>query len=152
MLLVPNGGPIYRGMRNRLGYDEKQWLVLLEAYLRRETQLPDGTWLKKDLKGVSVSSSKEAVFLELDPKAIAELDSNTVRTIKHRSAQDSLEIHADPPTADSNHGNIVHIPYLSDDPVAAEFFAGELARCSTLVSKVEFRELRAISRTSNPSD
>lgn len=141
MIFRPGGGTVYRGMRNR-GCFEYPATVRVEAFLRREIAQPDGTWVKKDSKGVSVAGSETSVFAEITPKGIAGIESMILRQIRNPRTQEALEIIADPPTKESDHGNIVGIPYLSENREIAEFLAGELARNSTLTSQERFTNLR----------
>jgi len=137
MLLKPNGGPVYRAMRNAGCIQQASRTVNATAYLRRP---------QKDANGVSVAASKIAVFAMLQPKGIAELESNRIRRIRNPKSGENLEIIADQPTepeTEPQHGNIIGIPYSSDDPETAEFLAGELARSSVLISAEEFTALRS---------
>jgi hypothetical protein len=132
MVLLPNGGAAFRGLLKKF-YDAQTRAVNLEAYLRREVENPDGTWTRKDSKGVSVSTSERALKASgLTLKGIARIESRAVRSLTMRDGS-SLEIVADPPGPDAEHGNIVEIPYRSEDKETAERLAGELARQSELL-------------------
>src|ERR1039457_3618204 len=141
MIFRPGGGPVYRGMRNR-GCFEYPATVRVEAFLRREIAQPDGTWVKKDSKGVSVAGSENSVFAEITPKGIAGIESMILREIWKPRTQEALDIILAPPPKESDHANIVGIPYLSENREIAEFLAGELARNSTLTSQERFTNLR----------
>src|ERR1017187_5335165 len=97
MIFRPGGGTVYRVMRNR-GCFEYPATVRVEAFLRREIAQPDGTWVKKDSKGVSVAGSETSVFAEITPKGIAGIESMILRQIRNPRTQEALEIIADPPT------------------------------------------------------
>jgi hypothetical protein len=130
MILIANGGALFRGLLKKKFYNADTKVISLEAYLRREIENPDGTWIKKDSKGISVAVSREAVETGLVLKGTAQIESMAIRAIRFRDRNAFL---ADPPVADSPHGNIVDIPYRSEDKDAAEFLAGELARQSELL-------------------
>jgi len=129
MILLPNGGAAFRGLLKKF-YDAKTNEIGPEAYLRREVHNPDGSWTRKDTHGVSVCSSK-AVLQNLSLKGIAKIESSDIRAVRQKDGT-PLEIFADPPASDAQHGNIVEIPYLSLDKETAERIAGELARRSEL--------------------
>jgi hypothetical protein len=140
MKLKPHGGPVYRAMLRGacFKYPDK---IHPEAYIRRERE-QNGTWVKKDEKGVSVAVSQKSLFKYVEPKAIGEIESEVVRAIRNPVKNVALEILADPPEPDSEHGNITDIPYVSEDRDTAEFLSGELARNSKLMGEREFNMLR----------
>ncbi len=132
MILLPNGGAVFRGLLKAKFVDADR-KIKFEAYLRRERENPDGTWTRNDANGISVAIS--AQVLENGPltlKGIAKIESEAVRSVKKKDGT-ALEIFADPPVPESMHGNIVGIPYQSDDKETAELLAGELARQSELL-------------------
>lgn len=132
MILLPNGGAVFRGLLKKY-YDAQTRAVSFEAYLRREIENPDGSWTRRDPNGVSVSISREALERGgLKLKGIARIESAVVRSLKDRDDK-PLEIMADPPVPEAEHGNIVEIPYRSTDKDTAERLAGELARQSELL-------------------
>jgi hypothetical protein len=109
----------------------KKWIgddgstVLPEAYLRRPT----------DTDGLSVGTTPQAVKgLPLQIRGIASLRVNNIRIIINMDTKIHLDVvlNGDNPT----HGNInTAIPYRSDNPILAEFLAGELARISKLLTE-----------------
>ena len=116
---------VYRGMRSKKWIGDDGTTVLAEAYLRRPT----------DTDGLSVGTTPQAVKgLLLRVKGIAILRVNDIRTITNMDTRIHLDVvlNSDSPT----HGNInTGIPYLSDNPILAEFFAGELSRISKLLTE-----------------
>lgn len=134
MVLLPGGGPVFRGLLKASFCDKRRSEVMPEAYLRRESQNADGTWTRRDQKGISVSVSQQALFGSgLTMKAVATIQTAAVRTIVNKKSGVPLEIFADPPQPETEHGNIVDIPYRSEDRDTAEYLAGELARNSDLI-------------------
>ncbi len=134
MILLPDGGPLFRGLLKAAFCDKHKSVVKPEAYLRRESQNPDGTWNRRDQKGISVAVSPQALtHFGLTMKAIATIQAAVVRSLVNKRTGLSLEIYADPPLPGAEHGNIVNIPYLSEDRDTAEYLAGELARNSNLI-------------------
>jgi len=141
MILQPEGGIVYRGIRNLACFNKQDQVVNPEAYFRREVKV-GLVWEKKDPSGISVAVSAAAVFRDLSPKAVAKIESGFIRSLRNEQSGRNLEIFADPPAKDAAHGNIVEIPYNSDDPKTAEFLAGELARNSSLITEGDFRAAR----------
>lgn len=135
MVLLPGGGPVFRGLLKAAFCDKQNSLVRPEAYLRRESQNVDGTWTRRDQKGISVAVSRQALLGSgLTVKAVATIQTAVVRTIINKKSGVPLEVLADPPQPEAEHGNIVDIPYRSEDRDTAEYLSGELARNSDLIS------------------
>ncbi len=60
MILLPNGGAVFRGLLKAKFVDADR-KITFEAYLRREIERPDRSWEKKDPDGISVAVSAQVL-------------------------------------------------------------------------------------------
>jgi hypothetical protein len=103
-----------------------------EAYMRTP----------RDQDGLSVAPQPEWVFEAIQPVGIAEIASSDVRSIRNPMDEKHLDVVLDT----ERHGNIINVPFWTNEPSpeqeAAERVSGDLARFSTLMDEIQFGNLK----------